>query len=225
MGIHDGHRDRMKQRFSEYGLDNFDDHNVLELLLFYAIPRADTNPLAHTLIKRFGSLAGVFEAPVEELKKVPGIGDNASLLLSLIPQVSRRYMMSKSTMDDILDSSQSAGRYIQPFFTYERHEVVYMICLDAKRRVICCRKMSSGNVNSAEVSVRKIAETALMQNATSVIVAHNHTSGIALPSSEDERTTLQLKAALALVGIELSDHIIVAGDDFVSLADSGLLGR
>jgi len=213
----------MKNRFLEHGLDNFDDHNVLELLLFYALPRRDLNPLAHALLERFGSLSGVLEAPIEDLKRVPGIGENAAILLKLIPQVSRRYMMSKNSGCDILDSVTKAGQYLLPLFMYERDEVVYMICLDAKRKVICCRELSRGVVNTAEISVRKIVEIALSNNATSVIISHNHTSGIALPSYEDEMTTLQIKAALEMVGIALADHIIVAGDDYVSLAESGLL--
>ncbi|HHU21858.1 MAG TPA: DNA repair protein RadC [Clostridiales bacterium] len=223
MGIHDGHRERMKKRFLQYGLDNFDDHNVLELLLFYALPRRDLNPLAHNLLNHFGSLSGVLEASIEDLKRVPGMGENAAILLKLVPQVSRRYLISKNSDYDILDSVTKAGQYLMPLFMYERDEVVYMICLDAKRKVISCREISRGVVNTAEVSIRKIVEFALANNATSVIISHNHTSGIALPSYEDEMTTLQIKAALEMVGITLADHIIVAGDDYVSLAESGLL--
>ncbi|MGI5936828.1 MAG: RadC family protein [Oscillospiraceae bacterium] len=213
----------MKKRFLQYGLDDFDDHNVLELLLFYALPRRDLNPLAHQLLERFGSLSGVLEASVYELKRVPGMGESAAVLLKLIPQVSRRYLMSKNSHCDILDSTTKAGQYLLPLFMYERDEVVYMVCLDAKRKVISCRELSRGVVNTAEVSIRKIVEFALANNATSVIISHNHTSGIALPSYEDEMTTLQIKAALEMVGIALADHIIVAGDDYVSFAESGLL--
>lgn len=221
MSVHDGHRERMKHRFSEHGLENFDDHNVLELLLFYALPRSDVNPLAHALLDRFGSLSAVFDAPAEELVKVPGIGDSAALLIKLIPQVSRRYLMSRSSFDDILDSPKKAGRYLLPRFYAERDEIVYVICLDAKCMVLCCRLLFRGSVNSANVSIRKIVETALTYNATSVILAHNHTSGIAIPSLEDQATTRRIEAALKAVDITLADHIIVADDDFVSLADSG----
>lgn len=207
----------------EQGLDSFDDHNVLELLLFYALPRQDTNPLAHALLDHFGSLEAVFEAPLEELVKVPGIGENAATLLKLIPAVSRRYEMCKNDFSEILDSTTKAGDYLAARYLYERDEVVYIVCLDAKRRVICCKALFRGDVNSAEVSVRKIAELALVKNASAIILSHNHTSGIALPSREDERTTKRVKDALAPMGITLLDHIIVAGDDYISMAESGLL--
>ena len=223
MGVHDGHRERMKQRLLEQGLDVFDDHNVLELLLFYSVPRKDTNPLAHELLNTFGSLEAVFEAPAEELAKVNGLGEGSVTLLKLIPEVSRRYCMDKNRFDNILDSSKKAGEFLAARYMYERDEVVYVICLDSKCKVLCCKELFRGVANSAEISTRKIAELALAKNATSVIISHNHTSGIALPSMEDEITTKKLKNALASMGITLSDHIIVADGDFISMADSGLL--
>jgi DNA repair protein RadC len=221
MSVHDGHRERMKNRFEQHGLENFDDHNVLELLLFYALPRGDVNPLAHALLERFGSLASVFDAPIEELCKVPGIGHSTALLIKLIPQISRRYLISRTSFDDILDSSKKAGQYLLPRFYAERDEIVYMVCLDAKCKVINCKLLFQGSVNSANVSIRKIVENALTYNATSVIIAHNHTSGIALPSQEDQITTRRIETCLKAVDITLTDHIIVADDDFVSLADCG----
>lgn len=223
MGVHDGHREKMKNKLLEQGLDVFDDHNVLELLLFYSMPRKDTNPLAHELLNHFGSLEAVFEAPAEELSKINGIGENTITLLKLIPEVSRRYFIDKNKFDNILDSSKKAGDYLIARYMYERDEVVYVLCLDSKCKVICCKELFRGVANSAEISVRKIAELALAKNATSIIISHNHTSGIALPSIEDEIATKRIKTALASMGIALSDHIIVADDDFVSMADSGLL--
>lgn len=225
MNVHKGHRARMKRRFLEHGLESFEDHHVLEILLFYALPRVDVNPLAHNLLKQFGSLAAVFDAPLDELEKVEGIGRNAATLIKLIPQVARRYMISRASLSDILDSSEKAGRYLLPRFFGERDEVVYLVCLDAKCKVLNCRLMFRGSVNSASVSIRKIVETALSFNATSVILAHNHTSGIALPSREDQITTRRIEEALRAVDITLADHIIVADDDFVSLADSGFFHR
>jgi DNA repair protein RadC len=225
MGVHDGHRERMKSRFLTHGLENFNDLNVLEMILFFAIPRRDTNVIAHELMSTFGSLEGVFEAKPEELRKIKGMGDNAVTLLKLIPQVSRRYMIRKTESNNILNSTKLAGEYLIPKFMYERDEVVYLVCLDAKCKVLCCKELGRGEVNTAEISIRKIVETALSCNATSAILAHNHTSGIALPSMEDENATLRVRQALALVGVELCDHIIVAGDDFVSMADSGFVTK
>ncbi len=221
MNVHDGHRERMKRRFSEHGLDNFDDHTVLELILFFALPRGDTNTLSHLLLENFGSLSAVFDAPTEELLKIPGVGSNTACLIKLVPQLSRRYLMSRTNPDDILDSSRKAGEYLVPRFYAESDEVVYMICLDAKCKVLNCRRLFRGGVNSACVSIRKIVENALLFNSTGVIIAHNHTSGIAVPSGEDEDTTRKISAALKAVDIVLQDHIVVADDDFVSLADNG----
>lgn len=224
MSIHEGHRERMKKKLLEQGLDSFDDHNVLELLLFFAMPRKDTNPVAHALIDSFGSLEAVLEAPAEELSKINGIGENSIALLKLIPEVCQRYAMNKNKFGDILDSPEKAGNYLSARYMFERDEVVYIICLDSKMKVICCKELFRGDVNSAEVSIRKIAELALAKNAASVILSHNHTSGIALPSKEDEKTTIRVKTSLEAIGITLADHIIVAGDDFISMAESGIIG-
>ncbi len=223
MGQHEGHRMRMKRRFLRHGLENFDDHNVLELLLFFAIPRQDTNLLAHRLMETFGSLDGVFEAEPEALMAVEGIGENAAALIRLVPEAARRYLVVKSEAGHILNDSEATGHYFLPRFINCRNETVYLACLDAKMEVLDCREIGSGSVNSAHIDVRSIVQTALRKNASAVILAHNHTSGIALPSREDEMATLQLQKALELVGVSLVDHIIVAGDDFVSLADNGLL--
>lgn len=124
MGVHDGHRARMKARFVRSGLDNFDDHSVLELLLFYAVPRRDVNELAHALLDHFGTLDAVFEASFEDMMRVPGVGENVATLLTLIPQVGRRYQMAKRRQQTILRSSEDAGHYLVPLYLYERTEVV-----------------------------------------------------------------------------------------------------
>ena len=124
MGVHDGHRARMKARFVRNGLDNFDDHSVLELLLFYAVPRRDVNELAHALLDHFGTLDAVFEASCEDMMRVPGVGENVATLLTLIPQVGRRYQMAKRRQQTILRSSAEAGQYLVPLYLYERAEVV-----------------------------------------------------------------------------------------------------
>lgn len=221
MIIHDGHRERMKNRFLEHGLEGFDDHHVLELLLFYALPRADVNPLAHLLLDRFGSLSAVFDAPLEELVTVPGIAKNTALFIKLLPQVSRRYHLSRTRTAEVLDTSRKAGEYLTPYFYAQREELVYMLCLDARCRVLTCKLLFQGSVNAAGVSVRKLVETALLFNSTSIILAHNHPSGLTAPSPEDLETTRRIHTALSAVDIQLTDHIIVADGDFLSLADTG----
>lgn len=222
MSIHSGHRERLKRRFLTEGLDNFDDVNALELLLFYALPRQDTNPIAHSLLQQFGSLAGVLEATPAALTQVSGLGEHAATLLTLTTAMARRYMVSRQESRPLLTSVTQCGDYLVPRFFGLRDETVCLLCLDAKCKVISCQVVGHGSVNSAGVPIRRIVEYALSANATSVVLAHNHPSGIALPSEADVSVTMRLSAALDVVGIVLADHIIVADEDFVSLADSNL---
>ena len=219
--IHKGHRDRLKQRFLEEGLDNFTDIQVLELLLFYAIPQKDTNPIAHALLDRFGSLSRVLEADVEELKKVPGISDQSATLLALVTELCRYYQVDCSQRMEVLTTLDACGAYLVPRFFGRNNETVFLLCLDAKCKVLCCKEVGEGSVNSASISIRKIVETALSANATTVVLAHNHPSGVALPSAEDVQTTRRIAAALSAVEVHLADHIVVAEGDYVSMVQSG----
>ena len=221
MSIHDGHRQRLKGRFLEEGLDNFTDVQVLELLLFYCIPRQDTNPIAHKLLDHFGSLSQVLEASPAQLQKVPGIGENAATFLSLITEVGRYYLVDRSMREKVLPSIEDCGRYLVSFVYGRTNETVFLLCLDAKCKVLGCKEIGEGSVNSAGISVRKVVETALSANASVVILAHNHPSGVALPSHEDVLTTRRIAAALNAVEIQLADHIVVADGDYVSMAQSG----
>ncbi len=220
MTINDGHRQRVKTRFRLEGLDNFDEIHVLELLLFYCIPRQDTKPLAKQLLTHFGSLAQVLEASVEELQKVPGVGENVAVFLSLTTAVSRYYMINRMH-NTILNTTEKCGEYLLPYFFGRRNETVFLLCLDAKCKVLCCKEVGEGSVNSAGISIRRIVEMALGVNATTVVLAHNHPSGLALPSGDDVVTTRKVAKALDAVEIVLADHIVVADDDFVSLVQSG----
>jgi DNA repair protein RadC len=223
MGVHDGHRERLRKSYLEHGLMSMNDINALELLLFYAIPRRDTNEIAHHLLERFGSLDAVFSAPVEELREVDGIGESAAALIALIPDIMKKSRLSKSREIRQIRSSEDAGAYLLPYFMNEKDEVVYLLCLDSKRAVICCTEMGRGVVNSVDTSIRRIVEKALKVRACSVIIAHNHPDCIALPSREDDVFTRALYNALETVGIRLEDHIIVADEDYISVADTGML--
>ena len=219
--IHKGHRERLKQRFLEEGLDNFTEIQVLELLLFFAIPVQDTNPIAHRLLEHFGSLSQVLGADVEELKKVPGIKDHAATLLALVTDLCRYYQVNCAQQTEILPTLDACGRYLVPRFFGRTRETVFLLCLDAKCKVLCCKEIGEGSVNTASISVRKVVETALGANATTVVLAHSHPSGIAVPSNEDIQTTQRIAAALSAVEIHLADHIVVAEGDYVSMVQSG----
>ena len=222
MSIHEGHRERLKQRLLEQGLDHFSEIQALEVLLFYCIPRRDTNPIAHALLDRFGSFAQVLEAPVEELRKVPGIGDGAAAYLHMIHEAGRYYQVSKGREATILKTLDQCGEYLVPYFHGRTVETVFLLSMDAKCKVLSCRQLGEGGINSAGLSLRKLVETALRAGASAVVLAHNHPSGLAIPSEEDIATTRRAAAALQAVEIQLADHVIVADDDYVSLRQSGL---
>lgn len=223
MGIHDGHRMRKRQQFLENGLDGFAEHEVLELLLYYAVPRRDTNELAHLLLKRFGTLDAVFSAPREELMRVDGIGENAALLIQLILPLYRRIRLSASRGGIILDSMEKAGAFFLDRLAGERTEVMLQACLDAKGKLISVQRLSTGDVSFVHADIRTIVENALLCRASAVLLAHNHPSGVALPSEDDNAVTLQVQQVLQSVGVTLFDHIVVADEDYVSLRQNGLL--
>lgn len=219
--IHEGHRKRMKERFMKSGLDDFAPHNVLEFLLFYSIPRGDTNPIAHRLIDAFGSLSGVFDATPEELMKVSGVGESTAILISMIPQMARKYLEDKADAVNVVGGCGDIGAYFLPKFVGRTNEALMMVSIDNKNKVISCSVVAEGTVDSAKVSRRKVMEEAMKVKATRVILAHNHPRGVAVPSAEDVAMTREIGRLFAQVGIELVDHIIIADDDYVSMAASG----
>ena len=219
--IHTGHRRRTKDEFLANGLNGLPAHRVLELLLFYAIPQGDVNPLAHRLIDHFGSLAGVFHATYEQLLEVPGLGP--AVLLRLIPAASARYLQEAVSFDGQIVSTWQYQELLMPLFWGQRNEIAYLVCMDSRNRVIVTKRLGEGVADAVQITARKVLEAALASNATRVALAHNHVSGVALWSAADLDTTLRLKRVLREAGIELVDHLIVANDDMVSMADSGLL--
>ena len=168
MSIHTSHRQRVKDRFRAEGLDSFDEVHALELLLFYAIPQGDVNPLAHRLLDHFGNLRQVLEAPTEHLLAVEGVGNHTAMLLGLVKGMARKYLISSEGKSKPLTTLEACGDYLKDRLVGRRDETVMLLCLDAKRKVLGCRIISEGSVNSAEVSTRKVMDAALTMNATSV---------------------------------------------------------
>ena len=217
---HTGHRERMKAEFLARGLEGWPDHRVLELLLFYTIPQGDVNDLAHELVERFGSLAGVLDASVEELKKVKGVGDHTAVFLRMLPAVLGRYQGARTRLSAIINSPEEAYAWLEPYFFGARNEMVYVLCMDGKRQVLGVRKVAEGSIELAEVNTRRIAEEAIGLRAAQIYVAHNHVSNLAIPSQADWLTTDTLRGALRPIGIELIDHLVFVDGDMVSLKDS-----
>lgn len=220
MSIHDGHRQRVKAEFLSGGGQSWPDHRLLELLLFYAIPQGDVNGLAHVLMERFGSLSGVLDASVEELKKTPGVGEHTAALLKLIPAMGGRYLTSRSSLDERILTTEDAVAALRPYFFGARNEMVYILALDGKKKLLGVRQVSEGCIFSSDVNIRRIAEEALSLRAAGIYLAHNHISNLAFPSETDWVSTDTAQAVLAGIGLELIDHIVFVDDDAVSMKES-----
>ena len=218
--LHQDHRARMHQRVKNSGMDDFADHEVLEYLLYFAIPRRDTNPIAHRLLKKFGSFARVLEASEEELCQVEGIGPNSARLLRAVLLVDRHYQNSRRRKVRQLASCSDVVDYCVPLFHGVNHEVVYMIGVDDGLKVLQTVKLAEGVVNQVHIPIRKVVQTALSMGATGVILTHNHPAGVALPSHEDMLTTRSILDALKMVDVQLIDHVIVADGEGTSMLDN-----
>ena len=216
--IHTGHRGRLKEEFLTRGFEGWPDHKVLELILFYAIPQGDVNPLAHELIDRFGTLSG-------ELMKVKGMGEHSSTMLKLFPAVMGRYLEGRTGPGRLIHTAAEAGHVLAPCLYGARNEMVYILCLDAKEKLLGVRKLSEGNIGSSDVTIRRVAEECLALRATFCYLAHNHVSGVALPSPEDVNTTQVIRAALEPLGVRLVDHLVFVDGDLVSIRESEAAGR
>ncbi len=219
--MHSDHRARMRARVEKYGLDSLAEHEALEYVLFFVIPRQDTNPLAHALIDHFGSFANVLEATEEELCTVPGIGPAAAHFLHSLPEIDRYLHLSRNGRRTKLATTQELAAYLAPHFLGAGHEKLAMLALDDRSRLLRLVWLDDGSAGALDVSVRKMATAAAMAGASGVVLAHNHPDGIVLPSKEDLMATQAAAQALALLEIRLKDHFIFAGEEWLSLKDSG----
>ena len=223
--VHTGHRTRLRQRFFREGLEQFEDHQVLELLLFHAVPRRDTNEIAHLLLKRFGALSAVLEADPKDLATIPGIGESAIAFLALIPPLTRRYLTDSASREKpALSDSKKTNAYLVPLMAGRTEEVFYVLCLDSSCRLLFPALISKGTVNQANIHPRHVVEAALRHKASSVILAHNHPSGRLKASRADINMTQILVAALNPIGIKVLDHVIITGKGSLSMAADGLVG-
>ena len=219
-----GHRERLRHRFHEIGLEDFrEDYEVLELLLQFAIPYKDTKEPAKRLIDRFGSLHEVLDASREELldADIPGIRENAATLLPLIREIEKRYHQSKGKEIKQIRSTADAGAACTALFRNQMDESVRILCLDTKGKIVKRAEIAKGDVNAVYFPIRKIVETAISCKAVSVILTHNHPGGTLSPSHEDLDATESAKAALETIGVRLLDHLIVYEKDYCSLREEG----
>ena len=221
---HAGHRERLRQRYCQNGLEAFAAHEVLELLLTYAIPRRDTKPIAYALMTRFGSLHAVLQASAEELMQVEGIGESAAVLLSMMMPLFRAYRQSVESDCPELKNGYQAVRYCESLFEGERYEKFYVICLDARMRRLNTVLISAGDVTEVRVYARHIMSALTQCSAMGAVIAHNHPSGTAQPSAEDVALTAGIQQIMEGVGIRLYDHVIVSPKESFSFRLGGLLG-
>ena len=218
-----GHRERVRRRFLDEGLDGFKDYEALEMLLFYAIPRQDTKVIAKRLIDQFGSLQAVFHTPPERLMQEAGLTEATAALIAMLPQLARKIEEQQAQENARIRSTLDAGRDVIAMFRGRQDESVRILCLNASGKVVRRARIAEGDVNAVHFPIRKLVEEALACKAVSVILAHNHPGGTMAPSQEDLDATKAAKAALETVGIRLLDHLIVAGDNYCSLREEGYL--
>lgn len=214
--MHEGHRMRKKEWVAEHGFDTIRTHELLEIMLYYAIPRIDTNELAHKLMDRFGSLSGVIEAPMEELCDIPGIGFSAALYLKMFSSVMRTCNIEKAGRNIYLKDTESVRKYIFSLFEGKTGENLYCICISRAQKVVFTKLLATGFVDRVDVPISSIVKTAVAKDAGSIILAHNHPYGLPVFSHEDCSFTERAAAALSTVGVNLVDHYLVADGECLS---------
>ena len=221
-GIHDGHRNRVKKRFVESGLDNFFDHQVLELMLFYGIPRKDTNIIAHKLLDSFGSFSAVLDAPLDSLQEC-GLSYNCAVMLKLIPSVCSRYYGDKykknSGNQDFASENEILGQ-ILPSFIENKDEQLFAVFNDARGKMLFKGTVSTGIAFSSDVSVKKLMRLCVQHKAKGVILAHNHMNGVAQPSQKEIDLISTVKVSLRSIGIILLEYFIVADMKCIPMSEN-----
>lgn len=224
--LHNGHRARLKKQVALSGIDNWPEHQVLEYLLFFGIPQKDTNELAHKLINKFGSLVDVFEASADALKKVKGLGDNVASLITFIPWLFRYVENMKiNTKETFFNSSVQVAKYMIPKFYNVTRELLYILTLDNKQKLISADIVLEGVINRVNVDYRRIVDILVLNNASNVVLCHNHPSGFAIPSHDDVIATRKIVEFLDKINVAVIDHIIIADREYCSMAELDYLNR
>lgn len=220
---HEGHRQRLLDKYLTEGLPGLNQIEVVELILTFAIPRKDVRPLAIHLLAHFRGLQGIMDAPLEELLALEGVTPRAAALLRMFPQVWGRYDLARIRRRGWFETSQECGDFLCAKLRESGREEALLMCLDVNGRMLKCSLLCIGNLNSVGLSICGAVDTAVEINSAAVVLAHNHMIGSALPSVQDIETTWRIRAAMEHVGIYLLDHIVVAANDYVSMRDSEML--
>ncbi len=223
--IHTGHRQRMRKRFIRDGnLDNFQYHEILEMILYSTIKRSDTNALAHKMINSFGSFHALLDASVQEIMDTCNVSESTAFAVSMLPHIAKRYMESQSQECQVIKTKNDAFRLLQPMAVGEVNERFYLLCLDSKYRVIKLSQLSSGTIDSTSIRVEQLLEILIKHKAAFAIIAHNHPGHTCKPSSNDIAATDKIKTAFDIINVILLDHIILCGDNCYSFAQNRLCG-
>lgn len=221
---HKNHRERMYKRFKKEGAASFFDHELLEMLLYFAVPRGDTNPIAHSLISEFKGIGGVMKADTSALMSIKGIGEKSAMLINIVGELFRRGFIKDNISENYrIANIKDAVTYCRGLFLDKKYECLYAICLDIKGRVIADGYIGEGVVDQVPAYTRKVVETALRHTAYTVIIAHNHPGGDCRPSPNDDMVTQKFRVALEAIGITMNDHIIIGDESYFSYASAGLL--
>ena len=211
---HAGHRERIRNKVIRGGIQHFEDHEVLELLLFYAFPQKNTNPLAHSLIERFGSLNKLMEAEIEEIERCSGMGKSSAILIKTVMELAIRYVANAPERVYYYDSLAKVNRYVRShLFFGATKELSYALLFDERMKLLEACRLGEGDVNTVLISKRKLMQRVLNREARAVILAHNHPNGVAAPSMSDVQTTWDVYNALKTVDVPLLEHIIVSGKE------------
>lgn len=217
-----GHRQRLREKFMESGLDGFQDYEIVEMLLSLSTPRRDCKPMAKMALKKFKSLQGVLDAPVKDLCDIKGIGEKNVLGLKLVRAVATRYFRGGLSKIDLLNDPDALTNYLMTSIGWRERECFEIIFLDAKNCVIATETMFEGSITQSMVYIREIVKAVLRYNAVSIICAHNHPSGNTKPSMDDVLVTKKIVAAGNLMGFLVAEHLVVSSSDYFSFRDNGI---
>lgn len=207
--IHQGHRNRLKEKFLQFGPDIFSDHELIEMLLFFSVPRVNTNDIAHRLLDKFESLDSVFQANIDQLTQVEGVGNSSALLITLVGALTRRSKKTSLKKRKKYSNIEDIGNLLVEYYSGLQNEKFLALYFDASMRLIQISTIAEGSVGEVAISPSKITRESILCGASSVIVAHNHPLGAASLSSSDRNITHIIEATLAAVDIPLIEHIIV----------------